>query len=145
MSILLKQALAERQRLRKELDALDQFIRNLEQVVDESGQSQLALFSRPKSSRSDESAAVTAMLDDAANMIAASGRPMTRSNLMVRLEKAGHRLKGGDKSKVLGTNIWRSGRFLSVKGLGYWPKSVPLPKSLETAEVRPTIVPAKYD
>lgn len=145
MSELLKHALTERKRLQAELDALSQFIRGLEKLVDENGPSQLALFSHQKSSRAAASAAVTAMLDDAANIIVGSGRPMTRSDLVERLMKVGHRVHGADKNKVFGTNVWRSGRFLNLKGLGYWPKSTPLPLHLDTIEIRSTIVPEKFD
>jgi len=52
---------------------------------------------------------------------------MTRSELLRRLEHAGFVIEGRDKSKVLGTNIWRSKKFDTVEGQGYWPNDIARP------------------
>lgn len=53
---------------------------------------------------------------------------MKRSELVATLETQGFNFPGKDKTKVFGTNIWRSGKFRAVDDKGYWPKDVPLPK-----------------
>ena len=60
-------------------------------------------------------------------LIETYGRPLTRSELLRRLEGEGYVVDGKDKPKVLGTNLWRSGQFRHVGKLGYWPKSTPMP------------------
>ncbi|MDB5694866.1 MAG: hypothetical protein JWN21_409, partial [Sphingomonas bacterium] len=47
---------------------------------------------------------------------------------------------GTDKVKVFGTNLWRSGRFVSLKGLGYWPEAHPLPAEYRSAEQRSSML-----
>ncbi len=49
-------------------------------------------------------------------------RPLTRSELVRLLTLRGLRIAGGDKSKNVGTIIWRSKQFENVEGKGYWPK-----------------------
>ena len=43
------------------------------------------------------------------------------------MELAGFVIEGRDKSKVLGTNIWRSKKFEAVEGQGYWPNDIARP------------------
>lgn len=47
--------------------------------------------------------------------------PMTRSELVKDLEKQGLVIGGTDKSKNMGTILWRSKQFENVEGQGYWP------------------------
>lgn len=70
-------------------------------------------------------------MDDAEKLILEAGIPLTRSVLLKALEELGHDIEGADKSKVLGTNLWRSKRFHNLKGAGYWPISSPIPHSFE--------------
>lgn len=49
-------------------------------------------------------------------------RPLTRSELVKLLTLRGLRIAGTDKSKNVGTIIWRSKEFENVEGKGYWPK-----------------------
>jgi hypothetical protein len=48
-------------------------------------------------------------------------RPLTRSELVRLLTLRGLRIAGTDKSKNIGTIIWRSKQFENVEGKGYWP------------------------
>src|SRR3954447_7273819 len=55
------------------------------------------------------------------------GRPMTRNELVGAIEARGFPLAGKNKSKNLGTILWRfRNRFDNIEGRGYWPKDVPL-------------------
>ena len=135
MEDLLQQALDRRQQLRDELEAVERFIMQLQSIQTRQAPSpperaQFQLW-KPSPSRAEQVAAVRAMLDRAEEMILEEGRPLTRSELRRRLEAEGHALFGGDKNKVLGTNIWRSGRFWNIKGEGYWPRSQPIPHAYE--------------
>jgi hypothetical protein len=127
---LLANLLKRRDELRLESDALDSLIATYQKLMmlgKERDSSQLDL-SLGSSSRRAKSAYVGEMLAEARRMIIAEGRPMNRSELVRRLEATGYITEGRDKSKVLGTNIWRSKKFLHVDGLGYWPKDVPMPR-----------------
>ncbi|WP_261295951.1 hypothetical protein [Sphingomonas hylomeconis] len=145
MEELLQSALQRRQQLRDELAAVETFIQSLSAAQQRrapfADQADLFKVKPPLTTvRAQKSAAVTAALDDAAKMISEAGRPLTRGDLVRRLEAAGHQLEGGDKHKVLGTNIWRSGKFLNVKGVGYWPKAVPLPAEYQHLPLRDTAI-----
>jgi len=59
--------------------------------------------------------------------ILAAGRPLKRGQLVRELERREIPLAGKDKSKNLGTILWRhESMFVSIPKLGYWPKDVPL-------------------
>lgn len=88
---------------------------------------QLALWSGAHS-RKARSDYVAEMMEEVRRLIIGEGRPLTRSELVRRLEAEGFVIAGGDKRKVLGTNIWRSNKFDHVEGQGYWPKGVPRPR-----------------
>lgn len=49
-------------------------------------------------------------------------RPLSRSRLVKLLTEKGLKLPGQDKSKNVGTVIWRSKEFDNIAGYGYWPK-----------------------
>lgn len=129
---LLSNLLKRREELRLESEALDRLIatyRDLallekEQEVD---QLELGIGSRSKRARS---AYVAEMMAAARRLVLTEGRPLTRSQLLHLLESEGYVIDGKDKAKVLGTNLWRSGQFDHVEGLGYWPKGTPLPGGL---------------
>ena len=54
------------------------------------------------------------------------GKPMTRTQLLDALVARDVKLAGGDKSKYLGTIIWRMREaFINLDGHGYWPKDKP--------------------
>lgn len=145
MDDLYKQALERREKLLAELRAVEQLILTYEAIqglrkAPPESNSQLGLFSASKPSRAQRSANVSALLNRAAEIIVSEERPMTRSELVSRLEAEGHHLEGTDKQKVFGTNVWRSGRFWNLKGAGYWPKDTPLPAEFRHLEQRESIV-----
>jgi hypothetical protein len=138
MDELLQRALDRRRQLREELAAVDKFVesysavqerRNAKPETDDLFPDSVAVGPKP---RALHSAAVSAAMDAAARLIVEAGRPLTRGELVTKLSSEGHQLDGADKNKVLGTNLWRSGKFVNLKGAGYWPKSEPLPNQLDT-------------
>lgn len=127
---LLANLLKRREELRLESEALDKLIdtyRTLAVLRHEPPAEQLALWAGARSRRA-RSDYVAEMLNEARRLIIGEGRPLTRSELVRRLEAEGYVIDGTDKSKVLGTNIWRSKKFDHVEGQGYWPKDVPMPR-----------------
>ena len=127
---LLANLLKRRDELRLESEALDNLIRtyqNLMMLGKQHDANQLDL-SLGATSRRARSAQVAETLAVARRIIIAEGRPINRSELTRRLEAEGYVIDGRDKSKVLGTNIWRSQRFLHIEGKGYWPNDVPMPR-----------------
>lgn len=140
MDELLRQALDRRNQLRAELEALDKFIRSYSEVHERRKPvvEHVDLFTRlPKQSnrvrRADENAAA---MDAAEKFILEAGKPLSRTELLERLERTGHKIEGGDKSKVLGTNLWRAKRFYNLKGAGYWPISTPIPENYQHLQPR---------
>jgi hypothetical protein len=141
MDDLLQRALERRDFLRKELAAVENFIFDYQRITELNTQSatvpsQRTLFQTPIKKRKEQAATVRAMIDQAERMILAEGRPLTRSQLVSRLEAGGHHIEGGDKNKVFGTNMWRSGRFWNIRRAGYWPKSAPIPPAFADLEKR---------
>ncbi len=97
---------------------------------------QADLFTSRLSKRAERAARVKAMMDEAERAILTAGRPMTRTQLLDHLEANGFRIEGGDKSKVLGTNLWRSGRFVNIEKVGYWPLSAAIPTQFAGLPIR---------
>lgn len=101
---------------------------------------QADLFSAPVMNRAERSKYVSEMMDAVEEIIVAAGMPLTRSDLLQALQSRDFHIEGGEKSKVLGTNIWRSKRFYNLKGVGYWPKRHPLPDGLQHHELRASML-----
>lgn len=136
MDELLQKAIARRDQLRTELAALENFIRSYSDAKDRQVQPKGAaedLFDQPKTQRfrRKRAAETVATMDKAEKLIIEAGRPLTRTSLLKGLQEAGFSVDGGDKSKVLGTNLWRSRRFYNLKRAGYWPISTPIPEEFK--------------
>lgn len=64
-------------------------------------------------------------------VLVAAERPLKRGALLSALSKRGVKVGGTDKSKVLGTILWRAkDQFVSLSGWGYWIKDRPYPPAL---------------
>lgn len=145
MDELLQRALERQKTLRAELEVLDKFILSYTETKerpDRRGGS-LELFETEnhpsrRASRVKRAAQIAATMDDAEKLILEAGRPLTRSALLKGLTAMGYEIEGTDKSKVLGTNIWRSKRFHNLKGVGYWPISAPIPAAFSDLPQRPS-------
>jgi reverse gyrase len=129
---LVSKLLKRREELRLESEALDNLIRTYQQLmmlekVEDPEQLKLWRGERPRHAKS---AYVAEVMSEVRRITIGEARPMTRSELVRRLELEGYVLDGRDKSKVLGTNIWRSEQFNHIEGQGYWPKDVPLPRKV---------------
>jgi reverse gyrase len=123
--------LKRRDELRMESEALDNMIQTYQKLMmleKAPDANQLHLWSR-ENSRNAKSAYVSEMMAEIRRIIVGETRPMTRSELVRRLEAEGYVIDGRDKAKVLGTNIWRSQQFMHVEGQGYWPGDIPLPRN----------------
>lgn len=128
---MLSKAMKRREELRRESEALDNLIeayRKMAILKSEPDQEQLRLWQGPES-RKAKSAYVAEMMSEIRKAIVGAARPMSRSELLRHLEESGFIVDGTDRTKVLGTNIWRSGQFVHIDGRGYWPKDIPLPVS----------------
>lgn len=143
MDELLQKALERREQLRAELEALDSFILSYSDAKERRTptSAQVDLFNPRQGSvrlrRAKENAAA---MTDAEKIILQAGHPLSRSALLRELEKIGHRVEGSDKSKVLGTNLWRSKRFYNLKGAGYWPISEPVPEAFKQLAPRSSML-----
>ncbi|MES2986529.1 MAG: hypothetical protein V4808_01360 [Pseudomonadota bacterium] len=128
---LLDKALKRHKELVDELEALTRFIEDYSQIVRSresvSNFEQPELF-QPQSKRVAHADRVAEMMDAARRIILSEQRPMKRGELRKRVESLGFEIVGRDKNKVFGTNLWRSGKFLTVEGQGYWPTDVELPR-----------------
>lgn len=131
---ILPKLLDRRAELVKEAAALDALIAHYQRLASRSRSEspdlagQLDLYGG-LSSRTIKAAEIARTVDAARKMILAANRPMKRGELSKALTAQGFELPGKDRNKVLGTNLWRSGKFRTVGDQGYWPKDTPLPRS----------------
>ena len=145
MDELYRKALQRRDELREELGAIDAFLARYSAIQERGTRSakrsdtQMQLFEAGES-RAKRAAAVSNMMDAVEEMVLAARRPLTRSALLQGLKERGIPVEGADKSKVLGTNIWRSKRFHNIKGIGYWPVSHPIPEPYRGLEKRSSML-----
>ena len=146
MDELLQKALERRTQLRAELEAVERFIQSYEHIRESKHRMVHPDLFAPRSSSSPSARKrgrakeIAATIDAAEEMILEVGRPLTRSQLLQMLEDAGHKIEGSDKSKVLGTNLWRSKRFHNLKGAGYWPLSKPIPEDYRDLDRRASML-----
>lgn len=126
---LLKEARLQRDKLKLELQALDQFILNYEraQGVGVQPSENVDLFSGAMT-RKGKAGLVEKHLEIARNAMINANRPLNRREIYDAVVQAGLDVVGGDKLKVLGTNVWRSGKFKRVARQGYWPADIQLPE-----------------
>ena len=128
---LMAKALKRRAELVAEVEALDRFVQDyaIAAKIDvDPEDAQQSLFG-PPGERAAHAERLSEMLDAARRVLVAEQRPMKRSELRSRVEAMGFPVLGADKNKVFGTNLWRSKRFRTIAGRGYWPVDEPLPKS----------------
>ena len=127
---LLAKALRRQRELRFELETLERMIngyRRLQALQDGNPNADQLHLWHGRSRRALKSEEVGAILDEVRRVILRHAKPMTRAELVDALEARGLQLPGADPKKVLGTNIWRSGKFQHIEGQGYWPEDVELP------------------
>ena len=140
MDNLLEQAIARRSALLKELNALEQFISTYQEARQSASAQargpQLSLFTRSNGVRAKKSAELEKLMGEIEASILDYGSPMTRSQILEVLDRKNYEIEGQDKSKVLGTNIWRSRKFWNIIGHGYWPKSTPVPEKYDSLPKR---------
>jgi hypothetical protein len=130
---LLVKALKRQDELRSEFEALQNLVahyqRHLSVSGSAAGEDQPSLDLRlAASSLKARSAYVARLVEEAKRIILEAGRPLKRGELVRLLEREGLPVEGTDKAKVLGTNLWRSGKFEQIEGEGYWPRDVPRPR-----------------
>jgi hypothetical protein len=130
---LLAKALRRQKELQMELEALQRLIsdyQRLQILRDENPDADQLHLWHGASRRALKSEEVSAVLEETRRILLRAGRPMKRGDLVHELEARGYKIAGGDKKKVLGTNVWRSGKFDHIEGHGYWPKDVERPEGL---------------
>ena len=116
----------ELRRIQEELRALEDFIGLYERLVGSAGGQPRPENGRPRL-RERNILPPRRLADLAREIILERGRPMTRSELVEAIESRGFPLAGKDKSKNLGTILWRfNDRFVNIEGRGYWPRDIPL-------------------
>lgn len=146
MDDTLRNAIDRRDAALREVEAWNAFIAaytaqlDAQKVEAQIKATQADLFARQPTSRARRKATTQAMMDEAERMILEAGRPLTRFQLLTQLEDRGFTVEGGDKSKVLGTNLWRSKRFHNIEKAGYWPKSQPIPAPYDTLPQRSSML-----
>lgn len=126
---ILANALKRKEEIRRESEALDRLISAYREILNAPEEVEQPTFDlQPRrGSRKAQADYVAKLLRECRRLILSAGRPLRRSELVRQLEQNGYPVDGTDKSKVLGTNIWRSGMFIHIEGAGYWPKDAPLP------------------
>lgn len=137
---LLSKALKRQDELRSEFEALQNLISHYQRhlsgrlpSVEEQPSFDLRLGTSSVKARS---AYVARLMEEAKRLILEAGKPLKRGELVRLLERDGLPVEGTDKSKVLGTNLWRSGQFEQIEGEGYWPRDVPRPTHVRS---KPTV------
>lgn len=133
---LLAKALKRQDELRLEFEALQNLVSHYQRHLSgraHSPDEQPSLDLGPSSAKA-RSAYVSRLLDEAKRLILEARRPLKRGELVRLLERDGLPVEGTDKAKVLGTNLWRSGKFEQIEGEGYWPRDIPRPHSPKKAQ-----------
>lgn len=146
MDDFLRLAYERRERLRRELTAVENLIAEHERLESSTRPVMASNYELPllpaRNARRQRSPAadMTALFDAVERTILEEGKPLSRSELIEKLEAKGFKFGGTDRIKVFGTNLWRSRRFVSLKGIGYWPEAHPLPAYYSGIEQRSSML-----
>ena len=132
---LLANSLKRKEELQRESETLDQFIELCRRLIaDEktvTAPAQLGLWETQNQRRRLKATQIQEIMAEVRRLILAERRPLKRGELVKRLEDRGFEIVGTDKSKVLGTNVWRSKQFVHIDGEGYWPSDIELPSEFD--------------
>lgn len=137
MDEILAKALKEREHLRERLAELEAFLAVYQRLsgsnVEQSTSKEIGDKSQTISDAVRKNTGGPGRLADAAEeVIRAAGRPMTRGQIVERIEATGIGIPSEDKARYLGTILWRQkNRFINVEGEGYWLKGEPIPPNPE--------------
>lgn len=136
MDETLVKALKKRDKLRKQLEQVEQFIDLFQALFGEDGEGAGPAFSaldtpsapvkaaEPRRKRGNPSE----IADAVEKVIRDMGQPLQRGDIVDMLEIEGHKIRSADKPRYIGTILWRNNdRFVNIEGRGYWLKDVPLP------------------
>lgn len=137
----LKEAVHLRDRLRKQLSEVEEFIRlwdvifgdddretEAEQTRADAPVSIVAPAKKSESSRPKRSPTGRLAAKVAREIITERGAPMTRGELVKAFESRGYPIAGSPPSRNMGTIMWRlRDKFVNIEGHGYWPKDIPNP------------------
>lgn len=140
----LEKAIARRQELSQELEKLDQLINLWTWWRDESeslgtgrsmdspsagpGGNSPSAGVEPNPESFGPFASPAEVIRETLLILSEHGRPLKRGQLLKELSDNGVRIKGSDKSKVLGTTLWRAkDKIIGIDGWGYWIKNRPCP------------------
>lgn len=126
MTDVITKAEARRAELEAEIERLDVFISMYHSLSGSAAAPQRRSRSQPRSDGDAprRGSRHALLIERAKELIVERGEPMTRTQLVDALEASGMEVGGDDKSKNLGTIIWRAKAFDNV-GDGYWPKGIP--------------------
>ncbi|WP_126401342.1 hypothetical protein [Blastochloris tepida] len=121
--------------MKRQLNTVESYIRLYEDLKSkppgtpaEGAQLMFLLEAESKQRRRRSGLTPTQIADLAREVLGERGIPMTRGELVTAIESRGVLLPGKDKSKNLGTILWRfSDRFRNIEGRGYWPTDLPEP------------------
>jgi hypothetical protein len=135
MDDTLSKALKKKEFLQSELRRVDDFIALYHQLFDTGEPDQ------PVENGDSESAQVTPtapkkrgrpseIVNAAQEVIREANRPLSRGELVDRLEARGIGIASADKPRYVGTILWRNQKtFTNIEGEGYWIRGMPLPGS----------------
>lgn len=142
LAVTQAQIKATKAKIRAVDDLLSEFEKVLEQKNSQGARASSEFRKSEKANslegRRAKRAVIDAMMDVAEHLILDEGRPLSRTELLQKLKQRGFEVEGTDKSKVLGTNLWRSQKFHNLKGIGYWPISHPVPTDYALCATRPS-------
>jgi hypothetical protein len=133
---ILAKALKARAELAAELAAVDEVIHICRERLrasapkSDSRPEQLDLYGA-RSSRRANAQYVAELVEATRRVLVEEGAPLKRGALVKRLEERGYEIRGSDKTRVFGTILWRSKRFVAVAGSGYWPADLDIPAHLK--------------
>jgi len=139
----LQAAMAKRAALAEEIEKLDKLIElwtwwrdaaepiapQADSSTDSGKSPQAGLQSGTEGDREKHASPAVVVQESRAALLAAE-RPLKRGALLAALVKRGVKVGGSDKSKVLGTTLWRAKEFVSLPGWGYWLKDRPYAPAL---------------
>lgn len=123
----LKEALVKRDKLRQEIEKVEDFIRLHREIFGtDCENSEPARESRLMRAHWRRHARPKDLGPIVERILKEHGRPLNRRQLVDVLKERDVVMPSADEPRYLGTVLWRlQNRFVNIEGQGYWPRNIP--------------------
>lgn len=103
----------------------------LRQLLQEPGAAVQPTDATTATKRFHKGSMTAAVVERCKDILSAAGRPLDRTQLLVRLEETGFTLSTAKPARFIGRTLWGNPDFVHIPRLGYWIAGAALPSRID--------------